>query len=63
MLSTNKQTDKQTSQCYQKHNLLCQGDNNPKSLKIEGELLCELNLPIQEIPKTNIYAHVSLFNS
>ena len=25
MLSTDKQTDKQTNQRYQKHNLLCQG--------------------------------------
>ena len=45
MLSTIKQTDKQTNQCYQKHNLQCQGGNNPKLLKTEGELLCELNLP------------------
>ena len=49
MLSTNKQTN----QCYQKRNLLGQGGNNPKSLKIEGELLCELNLPTQVILKTN----------
>ena len=27
MLSTNKQTNKQTNQCYQKHNFLCQGGN------------------------------------
>ena len=25
MLSTDKQTDRQTNQSYQKHNLLCQG--------------------------------------
>ena len=51
MLSTIKQTDKQTNQCYQKHHLLCQGGNNPKSLKIEGELLCKLNLPNIGNPK------------
>ena len=28
MLSTDKQTDRQTNQRYQKHNLLCQGGNN-----------------------------------
>ena len=28
MLSTDKQTNKQTNQRYQKHNLLCQGCNN-----------------------------------
>ena len=27
MLSTDKQTNKQTNQRYQKHNLLCQGGN------------------------------------
>ena len=27
MLSTDKQTDRQTNQRYQKHNLLCQGGN------------------------------------
>ena len=27
MLSTDRQTDKQTNQRYQKHNLLCQGGN------------------------------------
>ena len=26
---TDKQTNKQTNQRYQKHNLLCQGDNEP----------------------------------
>ena len=28
MLSTDRQTDRQTNQRYQKHNLLCQGGNN-----------------------------------
>ena len=32
MLSTNKQTDKQTKQSYQKHNLLCQPGNDSHKL-------------------------------
>ena len=34
MLSNDKQTDRQTNQRYQKHNLLCQGGkNNNKETK------------------------------
>ena len=35
MLSTDKQTDRQTNQRYQKHNLLCQGGN-----KMEIHICC-----------------------
>ena len=30
MLLTDKQTNRQTNQCYRKHNLLCQGGKNGK---------------------------------
>ena len=43
MLSTdkqaNKQTDRQTNQRYQKHNLLCQGGKNGHSLEFCGPIL------------------------
>ena len=34
MLSTDKQTNRQTNQRYQKHNLLCQGGNKVCFLKL-----------------------------
>ena len=48
MLSTDKQTNRQTNQRYQKHNLLCQGEqggkNSNKSIASDiSELLSDLN--------------------
>ena len=35
MLSTDKQTNQQTNQRYQKHNLLCQGGNKEEVICIK----------------------------
>ena len=40
MLSTDRQTDKQTNQHYQKHNLLCQGGNNNNKWIYEKYNIC-----------------------
>ena len=42
MLSTDKQTDRQTNQRYQKHNLLCQGVNKLEALRQRSRLQTSL---------------------
>ena len=47
MLSTDKQTDRQTNQLYQKHNLLCQGGNYPFPMQLPKSFICKVILTLQ----------------
>ena len=46
---TNKQTDRQTYQRYQKHNLLCQGGNNDNSIVNKDITLIEVEKAIESL--------------
>ena len=49
MLSTDKQTDRQTNQRYQKHNLLCQGGNE-RNTRVHYGLLLQMG-PVNAMRK------------